>query len=108
MINNPSAIKEMADKVWDITKKRDDSVIADLFTGMYKSTLICPVCEKVSITFDPFNNLTLPLPVETPWTRTIKYFPLNDAPVEITVDIDKNSSFKTLKQYISGSRWRPR
>ena len=101
MINNPAAIKEMADKVWDITKKRDDSVIADLFTGMYKSTLICPVCEKVSITFDPFNNLTLPLPVENPWTRTIRYFPLNDVPVEIAVDIDKNSSFKALKQYIS-------
>ncbi|UKZ54970.1 hypothetical protein TrVGV298_008785 [Trichoderma virens] len=44
MINNPAAIKEMADKVWDITRQRDDSVIFDLFTGMYKSTLKCPVC----------------------------------------------------------------
>ncbi|KAH8889372.1 ubiquitin carboxyl-terminal hydrolase-like protein [Thozetella sp. PMI_491] len=101
MINNPAAIKEMADKVWDITKKRDDSVIADLFTGMYKSTLICPVCDKISITFDPFNNLTLPLPVENPWSKSVKYFPLNDSPVEIVVDIDKNSSLKALKQYIS-------
>ncbi|KAL2130537.1 hypothetical protein VTI74DRAFT_6258 [Chaetomium olivicolor] len=101
MINNPAKIREMAEKVWDITKKRDDSVIADLFTGMYKSTLVCPVCDKVSITFDPFNNLTLPLPVANVWSRTVKYFPLNDAPVEIVVDIDKNSSIKVLKQYIS-------
>ncbi|KAK3368104.1 hypothetical protein B0H63DRAFT_534187 [Podospora didyma] len=101
MINNPAAIREMAEKVWDITKKRDDSVIADLFTGMYKSTLVCPVCEKVSITFDPFNNLTLPLPVANVWSRTVKYFPLNDYPVEISVDIDKNSSIKALKQFIS-------
>ncbi|KXX75992.1 putative ubiquitin carboxyl-terminal hydrolase 12, partial [Madurella mycetomatis] len=101
MINNPAAIREMAGKVWDITKKRDDSVIADLFTGMYKSTLVCPVCDKVSITFDPFNNLTLPLPVANVWSRPVKFFPLNAAPVEIVVDVDKNSSIKTMKQYIS-------
>lgn len=101
MINNPAKIREMAEKVWDITKKRDDSVIADLFTGMYKSTLVCPVCDKVSITFDPFNNLTLPLPVANVWSRSVKYFPLNDSPVEIVVDIDKNSTIRALKQYIS-------
>lgn len=101
MINNPAAIKEMADKVWDITKKRDDSVIADLFTGMYKSTLVCPQCDKVSITFDPFNNLTLPLPISNVWTHKVKYYPLNDAPVEINVDMDKNSTIRALKQFIS-------
>lgn len=101
MIGNPAAIKEMADKVWDITKKRDDSVIADLFTGLYQSTLVCPVCSKVSITFDPFNNLTLPLPVASVWTHAVKYFPLNDAPVEITVELDKNSSIKAMKEFIS-------
>ncbi|KAK4123327.1 ubiquitin carboxyl-terminal hydrolase-like protein [Parathielavia appendiculata] len=101
MINNPAAVREMAAKVWDITKKRDDSVIADLFTGMYKSTLVCPVCDKVSITFDPFNNLTLPLPVANVWSRTVRFFPLNDAPVEMVVDIDKNSSIRVMKQYIS-------
>jgi ubiquitin carboxyl-terminal hydrolase 4/11/15 len=101
MINNPAAVREMAAKVWDITKKRDDSVIADLFTGMYKSTLVCPVCDKVSITFDPFNNLTLPLPVANVWSRNVKFFPLNDAPVDIIVDLDKNSSIRAMKQYIS-------
>ncbi|KAL2164269.1 hypothetical protein VTH06DRAFT_3485 [Thermothelomyces fergusii] len=101
MINNPEAVREMAAKVWDITKKRDDSVIADLFTGMYKSTLVCPVCDKVSITFDPFNNLTLPLPVSHVWSRNVKFFPLNDVPVEIVVDLDMNSSIRALKQYIA-------
>lgn len=101
MIHNPAAVREMAAKVWDITKKRDDSVIADLFTGMYKSTLVCPVCDKVSITFDPFNNLTLPLPVANVWSRKVRFFPLNDAPVDIVVDLDKNSSIRVMKQYIS-------
>jgi ubiquitin carboxyl-terminal hydrolase 4/11/15 len=101
MINNPAAVREMAAKVWDITKQRDDSVIADLFTGMYKSTLVCPVCDKVSITFDPFTNLTLPLPVSNVFSRPIKYYPLNDRPVEIVVDIDKNTTIRGMKQYVS-------
>ncbi|RKF64801.1 putative ubiquitin carboxyl-terminal hydrolase usp19 [Erysiphe neolycopersici] len=101
MINNPDAIRQMADKVWDITKKRDDSIIADLFTGMYKSTLVCPECEKVSITFDPFNNLTLQLPIESIWSHNIFYFPLNERPFIMTIEIDKQASIQMLKQYVS-------
>ncbi|PVH82524.1 UCH-domain-containing protein [Cadophora sp. DSE1049] len=101
MVNNPEAIREMAAKVWDITKKRDDSVIADLFTGMYKSTLVCPTCSKVSITFDPFNNLTLQLPIHSSWQHNVFFFPLYDKPVIISVDIDKNASILGLKEFIS-------
>lgn len=103
MINDPKAIREMADQVWDITKKRDDSVIADLFTGLYKSTLVCPDpgCAKVSITFDPFNSLSLPLPIENKWSHTVKFFPLNDRPVDIRVELDKSSSIKKLKEFVS-------
>lgn len=101
MINNPEAIRELADKVWDITRKRDDSVIADLFTGMYKSTLKCPECGKISITFDPFNNLTLPLPIENVWSKPIKFFPLNGPPIKIEVELSKHSSIEVLKQFIS-------
>ncbi|KAI1457676.1 hypothetical protein F4805DRAFT_169738 [Annulohypoxylon moriforme] len=101
MINNPDAIRQMAEKVWDITKKRDDSVIADLFTGLYKSTLVCPECQKVSITFDPFNNLTLPLPLENKWAHTIKFFPLNGRPIFIRVELDKHASIKSLKEFLS-------
>lgn len=36
----------------------------DIFHGLFKSTLVCPVCSKVSVTFDPFCYLTLPLPMK--------------------------------------------
>ncbi|XDG00718.1 hypothetical protein ABKA04_000333 [Annulohypoxylon sp. FPYF3050] len=101
MINNPDAIRQMAEKVWDITKKRDDSVIADLFTGLYKSTLVCPECQKVSITFDPFNNLTLPLPLENKWSHAVKFFPLNGRPIFIRAELDKHASIKSLKEFLS-------
>lgn len=51
-----------ARKQWEIYRMRNDSVIVDLFQGQYRSTLVCPVCDKVSIKFDPFMYLTLPLP----------------------------------------------
>ena len=101
MVHDPVALRQMADKCWDIYKARSDSVITDLFAGMYKSTVICPVCDKVSIIFDPFNNLTLQLPVESLWSKPIFFFPLHGRPISVAVDIDKNASFMALKEYVA-------
>jgi ubiquitin carboxyl-terminal hydrolase 4/11/15 len=101
MVHDPVALQAMADKCWEIYKARSDSVITDLFGGMYKSTVVCPVCDKVSIIFDPFNNLTLQIPVENLWTKEIFYFPLYQRPIRVGVDIDKNSSIFALKQYVA-------
>jgi ubiquitin carboxyl-terminal hydrolase 4/11 len=101
MVQNPTALKELADKSWEIYKARNDSVISDLFAGMYKSTVICPVCDKVSIIFDPFTNLTLQLPIENNWSKLIYYFPLRSRPIMVDVDIDKNASLGALKEYVA-------
>lgn len=101
MVNDQEAIRGLAAQVWDIHKQRDDSIISDLFTGLYKSTLVCPECAKVSITFDPFTNLTLPLPIQNVWSRKVKFFPLNDVPVFLNVEIDKTASIKALKDFIA-------
>ena len=47
---------------WDLHKKREDSIIIDLFNGQLKSETICQVCQKSSITYDPFMSLCVPLP----------------------------------------------
>lgn len=101
MVHNKKALAEFADKCWDIYKARNDSVVTDLFAGMYKSTLHCPVCDKVSIIFDPFNNLTLQIPIENVWSKEIFYFPLNQKPVIVGVEIDKNASVKSLKEMVA-------
>ena len=54
----------VAAESWSNYKKRNDSVIIDTFHGLLKSTLVCPDCELVSVTFDPFCYLSLPLPVK--------------------------------------------
>jgi len=101
MVQDPVALREMADKCWDIYKARNDSVVTDLFAGMYKSTVVCPVCDKVSIIFDPFNNLTLQLPIESLWSKKIYFFPIHAEPIQVNVDIDKNATFMGLKEYVA-------
>ncbi|KFO25051.1 ubiquitin carboxyl-terminal hydrolase 11 [Fukomys damarensis] len=55
--------QEVAQEAWQNHKRRNDSVIVDTFHGLFKSTLVCPVCGNVSVTFDPFCYLSVPLPV---------------------------------------------
>lgn len=43
-------------------QKRNKSIITDLMMGQYRSELECPDCGKISITFDPYMTVTLPLP----------------------------------------------
>jgi ubiquitin carboxyl-terminal hydrolase 4/11/15 len=101
MVHNPAALKAFADQNWDIYKARNDSVITDLFAGMYKSTVTCPVCDKVSIIFDPFNTLTLQLPIENNWSKEVYFFPLHSRPKRVDVDIDKNASMRALKEFVA-------
>jgi ubiquitin C-terminal hydrolase len=54
--------KEASADSWNKYIIRNNSIITDLFVGQYKSTLICNVCEKVSVTFDAFLTISLPIP----------------------------------------------
>lgn len=38
---------KLARDSWEGYMKRNDSVIVDLFQGQYRSTLVCPECQKV-------------------------------------------------------------
>ena len=46
---------------WERHRLRNDSVVQDLFAGQYRSKLQCS-CSNVSVTFDPYNCVTLQLP----------------------------------------------
>ncbi|RXW21669.1 hypothetical protein EST38_g4184 [Candolleomyces aberdarensis] len=90
---------KLAKQSWDGYMMRNDSVIVDLFQGQYQSTLVCPECSKVSITFDPFMYLTLPLPVNKKWKHTIYYVPWDsDRPhVTVPVEVHRDATFKELR-----------
>ncbi|KAK9463663.1 uncharacterized protein V1516DRAFT_668393 [Lipomyces oligophaga] len=100
-VDNKEAVQDLAQKCWDLHRLRNDSVIQDLFTGMYKSTLVCPVCNKVSITFDPFMDLTLPFPIDNSFSADIIYIPIKGRPYKIAIEMDGTSSIKDYKTYMA-------
>mmetsp|Transcript_3616 Transcript_3616/g.4855 ORF Transcript_3616/g.4855 Transcript_3616/m.4855 type:complete len:1048 (-) Transcript_3616:2573-5716(-) len=66
----------------DTYKLRNDSKISDLFTGMFKSTVKCPdaSCQNVSVTFDPYMILQLPLQTEEEMYHTLHIIFVNAGP----------------------------
>ncbi|XP_021892633.1 ubiquitin carboxyl-terminal hydrolase 8 isoform X1 [Carica papaya] len=92
--------EEVADEYWRNHLARNDSIIVDVCQGQYKSTLVCPVCKKVSVTFDPFMYLSLPLPSTTMRTMTLTIVS-NDGttqPSPCTVTVPKPGKFEDLIQ----------
>ncbi|CAE7229626.1 unnamed protein product [Rhizoctonia solani] len=91
----------IAQETWAGHARRNDSIISDLFQGMYKSTLTCPECGKISVTFDPFLSLSLPLPAKVAaWKHTIYFVPwdVQKRRVAVEIELAKDSTTERLKQ----------
>lgn len=82
-----SELVEMAKTCWQQYRSRNDSVIVDLFQGQYRSTVVCPDCDRVSITFDPFMYVTTNLPVMKKWTGTVYVIPKDHSKTVIKVSL---------------------
>uniref|UniRef100_A0A8C6LYI5 ubiquitinyl hydrolase 1 n=1 Tax=Nothobranchius furzeri TaxID=105023 RepID=A0A8C6LYI5_NOTFU len=95
----------VAEEAWQRHKMRNDSFIVDLFQGQFKSKLVCPMCSKVSITFDPFLYLPVPLPQKQK-VLSVFYFAKepHKKPVKFLVSVSKeNSSTEEVLESISRS-----
>ncbi|ELU36169.1 ubiquitin-specific protease [Rhizoctonia solani AG-1 IA] len=126
--------KAVAKETWEGYKKRNKSIIVDLFQSMYKSTLVYPECSKVSltilprvvcscirldndlctsllkvliaflvqisITFDPFMYLTLPLPVTKTWRHIIHWvtWDTRKRTLAVEIEVPKDPSYGYLKK----------
>eukprot|EP00347_Sterkiella_histriomuscorum_P015219 403357853 len=66
--NRPDEV--VAKEFWDGHLQRNMSIIVDLFQGQYRSTLKCPNCNRISVSFDPYMSIPLPIPLNF----TINYF----------------------------------
>ena len=99
--------EQCSKRFWDNYLKRNDSIITDLFCGQMKSTVTCPNCKFINITFDPFNTLNLNIPESSQNRRnyyysyninmTIFYVPKYNlrTPVKVkTYDIPKKAKFR--------------
>lgn len=95
--------KVVAKEAWDNYKLRNDSVIVDLFHGLLKSTVQCPECSKISVTFDPFCYLSLPLPVKKERQLEIFWVPLDPSkkPVQFKLTVPKTGGVADLCEVLS-------
>ena len=88
----------MSNLYWKAFQERNKSIIVDLMYGQLKSTVKCLECGNISITFDPF--LTLSLPITKP-----SYFKVPFVPYELfRLKTDGNDSEED-PDYKSDSKW---
>ncbi|KFQ25939.1 Ubiquitin carboxyl-terminal hydrolase 4, partial [Merops nubicus] len=94
---------EVAKEAWENHRLRNDSIIVDIFHGLFKSTLVCPECSKISVTFDPFCYLTLPLPLrrDRAMEVTLVYADPQYRPVQYRVVVPMMGAISDLCESLS-------
>ncbi|KAF2456445.1 hypothetical protein BDY21DRAFT_287701 [Lineolata rhizophorae] len=100
-VHDPEAIRQLGETFRANYRARNDSIAMDLFSGFYKNTVVCPECDKVSITFDPYSLLTVQLPIEQTWQHTVFFAPLRGPPIQVNVDMDKNATIRAMKEFVA-------
>lgn len=96
----------VAEESWENHLKRNDSIIVDLFHGQFKSKITCPniSCGKVSITFDPFQMISVPVPFKEVAKTPIYYIntsELGKSPEKMTVMMNGSSSVAEVKKFLA-------
>jgi len=87
------------DPSWYNFLARNKSIIVDLFYGQYKSILQCPICQKYSITFDPFSVVSLPVPQCTKVKIKVNYvsYSFKKKIIRNTIMLDKEATVDDLR-----------
>lgn len=56
------SLDDEARAAWEVYMRFNDSIVADLFAGQLQSTVRCLTCNTKSHCFDPFLDLSVPIP----------------------------------------------
>ncbi|XP_044762795.1 ubiquitin carboxyl-terminal hydrolase 8-like isoform X2 [Coccinella septempunctata] len=87
---------EKSAESWNRYLRMDNSRIVDIFVGQLKSTLKCTFCGHCSVTFDPFWDLSLPIPMRTGQLRLSQC--LESFTREETLDGDEKPTCSKCKE----------
>lgn len=91
--------KKAADESWKLHKMRNDSIIDDLFKGQFKSTLRCHECNKVSVKFDEFCCLSVPIPKDQKVIQVIFFWKdPYQRPKKFFIRVLANAAVEELKE----------
>jgi len=93
---------EISKEFWSGFLKREKSLLVNLFYGQLKSRVQCTKCGNISLSFDPFNVLSVPIPNSKNMSFTIKYIPINvsEQPKEFQMSVGEFVTVNELKNKI--------
>lgn len=93
----------------DNFRARNNSIVHDLFYGTFKTETLCPNCKHMSLKYEPFNMLSLPIPVATKETTMgltfyfIDQFCLFDL-VKVECAVSKDVSLRSIREGYAANR----
>ncbi|XP_059179325.1 ubiquitin carboxyl-terminal hydrolase 32-like isoform X2 [Physella acuta] len=94
--------REVAREAWENHLLRNQSIIVDLFHGILKSQVMCKECEHVSVRFDPYSHLSLPLPMDSCIHIEVIVQKLDGSvPVKYGLRLNMDEKYKSLKREVS-------
>lgn len=100
--SNNRSDAEVSLEYWQGFRQREQSLFIDLFYGQLKSRVQCTQCGHISLSFDPFNVLSLPIPSQKNMSFTIKYIPIDtgEQPKEFQMSVGEFVTVNELRQKI--------
>jgi len=101
---DPARLKEAieADKYWEKYLSKNRTVVAHSFQGQFKNTVICSECGHLSVSFEPFMYLSLPLPRALDRQIEVVVCLLdNDIPVTHLITLSQHDRVQHLRDALS-------
>ncbi|XP_034723890.1 ubiquitin carboxyl-terminal hydrolase 32 isoform X10 [Etheostoma cragini] len=93
---------EVASEAWENHLRRNRSIVVDLFHGQLRSQVKCKTCGHISARFDPFNFLSLPLPMDSSMHLEITVIKLDGStPVRYGLRLNMDEKYTGLKKQLS-------
>lgn len=94
--------EEVAKEAWDNHLKRNKSIVVDLFQGQLKSCVRCLQCDHVSVRFDPYTFLSLPIPMDNSIYVECIVVTLNGlVPIKYGLLLSADDKYKKLKKHLA-------
>eukprot|EP01083_Nonionella_stella_P098123 275856_1 len=93
----------VAKLAWEVHLQRNQSIIVDIFQAQLRSQVVGthPDCGHESITFDPYMNLSVPLPRTTGVSYHMYIFRLDAEPLHVVARVPARTTVARLKQCVA-------
>lgn len=90
---------EAADHSWGCHLIKNNSIVVDTFHGQFKNTVVCSECCHVSVTYEPFMYLSVPIPHAMERQLCVIFMPQvrSMPPVRYLLNLNKNDNIYKAK-----------